>query len=184
VSDIPETKVCPLCAETIKAAAKLCPHCRTRQNRFARLTGEIVGALVVMALLVALVSFLDLSSSDDNESNLYRGFAAHRDDLQVVRTTLEAGPRQSEFWLTGYVTNKGERPWRVHELEVRFLDARGNMVDVQHPWFGKYDAFVAQPAQEHAFRIALGKVAQTNAVNTCRVRVQSASDGRQHYDPS
>ncbi len=179
-----DTKVCPLCAETIKAAAKVCPHCQSRQGRFAILKGEIAGTLVLLALLAIVAFLLDRIFSDESDWNLYTGFALHRQDLQVVRTALGPGPRQSEYWLMGYVTNRGERPWRVHELEVRLQDPQGHLVDVRHPELGKEEAFVVQPGQEHAFRVTLDTLTRTNALNVSNVRVQIASDGRQRYDPS
>ena len=77
----------------------------------------------------------------------------------------------------------GDRPWRVHDLEVRTLDSQNNLIDVQHPGFKKQDAFVVEPGHEHAFRIGLDARANANTNVTLVVRVQNASDGRERYDP-
>jgi hypothetical protein len=178
-----ETKVCPHCAETIKAAAKICPYCQSRQGRFVTLTHKLSAALVGLTLLAAL-GFLSIWSFSDNaDETRDSGFARYRDKLPVVRTVLEPVGKKPEFWLTGYVANKNGRPWRVHKLEVRFLDQHGNLVDVQHPEFNKYEAFVVQPNQEHAFRIKLDKQSHTSTGIVHSVRVQTATDGREHYDP-
>ena len=99
----------------------------------------------------------------------------------VVRTSLERAKKRPEFWLTGYVTNKGDHPWRVHELEVKFMDGEGNMLDVHHPNVG--ELFVVQPRREHAFRVELGKVAFTNSGVFTQARVQTATDGDRPAKP-
>ena len=104
-----------------------------------------------------------------------RSFARHRDDLRVLRTSLEREKKKPEFWLTGYVTNSGNYPWRVHELELRFLDAQGNLLDVRHPTIS--DPFVVPPGGEGAFRVELGEVVFTNSGVVHQVRVQRATDG-------
>ena len=48
-----------------------------------------------------------------------RNFVRHRSELRVLRTSLEREKKKPEFWLTGYVTNSGNYPWRVRELELR-----------------------------------------------------------------
>lgn len=178
-----DTKVCPLCAETIKAAAKLCPYCRSRQSRFAVLKGELTGALPALVLLIALLLLSQWPFPDETDESSGRGFARHRSELIIVRTTLELIGAKRDYWLTGYVTNKGTRPWRLHELEARFVDAQGSMVDVQHPEFKKSEAFVVQPGREHAFRIQLDSRGHTNTGGLHVVRVQIATDGRKPYDP-
>ena len=103
-----------------------------------------------------------------------RSFAPYREQLLVERTSLERGQSKPGFWLGGYVTNTGDYPWRVRELEVRFLQGEENLVDVHHPKIP--EAFVVQPHQEQAFRVELGRLAFTNIGIVARVRVQTATD--------
>lgn len=104
-----------------------------------------------------------------------RNFAPYRAQLVVVRTSLERGQKKNEFWLSGYITNTGNYPWRMQELEVRFMEGEGKLVDVCHPEMS--EKFVVQPHQEQAFRVALGTLALTNKGIVARVRVQTATDG-------
>ncbi|HWW02978.1 MAG TPA: hypothetical protein VNZ64_24975 [Candidatus Acidoferrum sp.] len=178
-----DIKVCPLCAETIKAAAKVCPFCRTPQPGFARWRQYLVLILSVLTMLAVLVVlclayawlFPDVFRSEG------LSFASHRADLIVMRTSLERDATKGEFWLSGYVTNAGGYPWRVKELEVRFLSREGNLVDVRRAEVS--ESFLIQPQQEQAFRVGLGRLIFTNSGIAERVRVQTATDGNRPIVP-
>ena len=173
MGDVTETKTCPLCAETIKAPARVCPFCRAHQSRFA-LWREQLGPVLSVLLLLVLLGLVCFWVLPDVPAS-GRNFARHRDDLRVLRSSLEREQKKPEFWLTGYITNSGHFPWRVHELELRFLDAQGNMLDVNHPALS--DAFVVPPCGENAFRVRLGALVFTNGWIAHQVRVQRATDG-------
>jgi hypothetical protein len=178
----PITKVCPLCAETIKVAAKVCPYCRTRQTRFALLKGEIRGFFTVLAVLVVGGLILDrVFFLDKSEQKANLAFVQHKHDLTVGHTEWVAAEKENAYWLTGFVTNQGAFSWRVHELEVRIMDAQTNMLDVQHVELGKDENFVIQPGQDHAFKIQFETpLLDTNS--SLAVYVKRATDGRKNYD--
>jgi hypothetical protein len=178
-----QTKVCPLCAETIKVAAKVCPFCQSRQSRFTVIKGALAGAFFVIALLVGLIVAGSWLFPDDSDSTSAGDFIRHRNELPVVRTTLETAEKQERFWLSGFVTNKGDRPWRVNGLEVRFLNAQGGLIEVQHRVFDKNNVFVVQPNSEHAFRIILYSIPSSVTGVVQNIRVESATDGRKYYNP-
>ena len=104
-----------------------------------------------------------------------RSFAPYRAQLVAARTTLERDQVTPEFWLSGYITNSGDYPWRIHELEVRFIEGEGKLVDVRRADLS--EKFVIQPLQEQAFRVALGRLVFTNSGVVASVRVQTATDG-------
>jgi hypothetical protein len=169
-----QTKVCPLCAEAIKAAAKVCPFCRSKQGRYVLWRQELliaVPAAVLIIMAIVAISFV----APDEKGVGGRSFARHQNDLSISNTSLDRPGIQPVFWMTGIVTNRGEYPWRVCGLEVRFLDEHGNMLDVSHPAIK--DSFVVQSRQEHGFRVELGRLAFTNNFVMRQVRVQIATDG-------
>jgi hypothetical protein len=177
----PTTKVCPLCAETIKVAAKVCPYCRTRQTRFALLKGELRGLLTVLIVLILGGLILDRVFLNKSEQQASYAFVLHKHDLSVGHTEWAAAEKENAYWLTGFVTNQGAYSWRVHELEVRVMDPQTNMIDVQHVEFGKNENFLIQPGQEHAFKIQFETpLLDTNS--SLAVYVKRATDGRKNYD--
>ncbi|MDD5140333.1 MAG: hypothetical protein PHY43_08765 [Verrucomicrobiales bacterium] len=178
-----QTKICPLCAETIKEAAKVCPFCQTRQNRFCLLAAELVSVVVVLLVLVGLPIFCEkmLPAESDETSSL--AFVIHRSDLSIDHPFWEAnGNKSGDYWLTGLVTNKGSLAWRVHGFELKIFDGKNNLQDVAHPDLNKSEVFVVQPGQEHTFKVRFSSQV-LEAGSKLSVRVQKATDGRDHYDP-
>jgi hypothetical protein len=175
-----ETKTCPMCAETVKAAAKKCPFCQTRLGRWVLWHVDLVPALVSSCVIIMAFSFLAWGLS--KEANLEgRSFTDRRSDLRVVRATVEPDRTQPGYRLLGFVTNSGNYPWRIRRLEVRLLDPQGNLVDVLHPKLT--NSFVVEPGDERAFTLGLGALPSTNFASAPLVRVDTATDGRRSADP-
>ena len=171
---VEDTKVCPLCAETIKSAARVCPWCQSRFDWSARL--DLAWFMVIVIALVACIFVVLWNGLGIKSKFSGRSFSPDRSQLSVIRTSLDSLGVGSKSGLSGFVTNQGDHPWRVRELEVRFLGAGGELLDVVHPSI-KDSSFVVQPGREHAFRIDLGVLAVTNPPGGLRVRVQVAEDG-------
>jgi len=167
-------KVCSLCAEPIKAAAKVCPFCRAPQTRLAH-WGSYLGVGFSALAMLAVVGLACLWLFPDAFRSEGRSFALYRAQLVVARTSLERDQKKPEFWLNGYITNTGNYPWRVRELEVRFIEGQGKLVDVRQAEVS--EKFVVQPHQEQAFRVGLGRLVFTNSSTVAMVRVQAATDG-------
>ncbi len=179
MGDKSQTKTCPLCAESIKAAAKACPFCQHRQGRFAfwRTQMPVLVSVICLAGMAALGCYLLLSEIPATG----RSFVGHRNELRVLRTSLERDKKKPEFWFTGFVTNTGRYPWRVQELELRFVDAQGRLVDVRRPELS--DTFIVLPGGEGAFRARVGEVVFTNVGVIHQTRVQTATDGNLPLKP-
>jgi RNA polymerase subunit RPABC4/transcription elongation factor Spt4 len=180
MADDKQAKVCPFCAETIKVAAKICPFCRSKQGRYALWRQELLIAGPVVVFIAMAIGAIAWFAPDEKGVG-GRSFAGHRSDLVVLGTSLDRTGTKPDIWLTGVVTNRGEYPWRVHELEVRFLDERDNLLDVRH--LDVKDLFVVQSRQEHGFRVELNRLAFTNNNVTHQVRVQIATDGDRPFKP-
>ena len=179
MAEVEQTKVCPLCAESIKAAAKVCPYCRTKQSRYVLLRQELLMAGSILGLIivavVVVVKFVPDKSTDG------RSFAGHQNELVVSGSSLESIGTNEDFWMTGTITNDSQYPWRVRQLEIRFLDKAGNLVDVRHKDIE--NPFVVGAGQESGFRVELVSLAFTNDNASRQVRVQLATDGDRPIKP-
>jgi hypothetical protein len=166
---------CPFCAEPIKIAAKICPHCQSRLVRHGLLRQELLAGvpLVVMIVLFAAFSYWAERLTAPKPG---RNTTAYRQELQVNRVQLSAPDHRSAAVLTGWITNQGTRFWRVHSLEVRFLNPDGSLLDVREPTMP--ESFVAPPGEETAFRVALKGLPEAVLAARIQARVNEASVGQ------
>ena len=174
-----DTKTCRRCAEAIKSTAKVCPHCGLRQSWYALWQQDVpilFGCVLMCMATVPLFWMLP-----DEKSVGGRKFSGHRDEIAVLDTSLDRPGVKSEFYLTGVVTNRGDHAWRVHGLEIRFLDAQGKLLDVRN--HSVTSPFVVLPRHEHGFRAQIDELAFTNSNVSHQVRVQEATDGDRPLKP-
>lgn len=127
-----------------------------------------ISAMMLVAVAIVVIAWTVQKNQD-------RSFDGHGNDLIVSSTSLERDPAKPDFWLKGVITNQSRHAWRVHRLEVRFLDKRNVLVEVRHP--NVEDVFVVLPFQEHGFRARLGELAFTNNEVIRQAYVRIASDG-------
>src|SRR5690242_2478766 len=128
----PEKRVCPFCAEVIKARAKLCPHCR-QWLTLKSFRHPLVMMLthVVPALGMWLVLTMALFSNLENFQNPKPYYSEFPDALKIVESRMnwaqtDKGPC---VFLTGVLTNTSPVAWKSVEFDCRFFDAAGVLVD-------------------------------------------------------
>jgi predicted nucleic acid-binding Zn ribbon protein len=171
--DTASSRTCPFCAESIKREAKVCPRCRQwltlRSIRNPAITVWIYGlphlaiyALIGMLILTALNRF----------QNPKPDYTAFVNSLRVMESRLNWAETSSglRIYVTGILTNQSEFAWRDIELECRFFDANGHLVDAAHPHAG----LTIQPHDDTAFRAVVTPSHASNDYASFRISVSTA----------
>ncbi|MBI3415035.1 MAG: hypothetical protein HY043_06895 [Verrucomicrobia bacterium] len=169
-----ETNVCPLCAEVIKSAAKVCPHCRHWQKKWSLQNPLVmmnVWAVFWLVLLACLVTFVEKTVGPKRE------FGPYQDQIVAINSEFSHRMSGSNLWVTvvGVVTNRSDFAWKNVGLEAQFFDRQGKLIDVDSHT-RDYDGFTILPHAQQAFKIE-GKAArpQTEYVGH-KVTVRWAKD--------
>ena len=175
-----QTKTCPLCVETIKAAAKVCPHCRHWQKRWS-LHNPQVGVTLWTSLAVAVWCCFGIFVN-----KLFgpkEQFATYRNEISVVNSEFSQRISGSNLWITvvGTLTNHSDIGWKDVGLEAKFFDKSGKMIDAITVNAGDYHGVVILPHGEAAFKIE-GKASHpVTDYNTNKLDVQWAKDVDQFF---
>jgi uncharacterized Zn-finger protein len=166
------SRICPFCAESIKQEAKVCPRCRQwltlRSLRNPAIAVWVYGLphVVLYGLLMLILTAFDRIENPKPD------YAAFVNSLRVMESRMNwaetsSGPR---IYITGILTNQSDLAWRDIELECRFLDANGRLVDAAHP----HVFLTIQPHDDTAFRADVNPSRPTNDYAASRVRVSTA----------
>ena len=129
------SRICPLCAETIPVAAKVCPRCRQWLSLRSLRHPFIQGALTIVPLLilsgvllgVGLTRFERLFNPRPFYSEMPNSLQILDSGMNWVETTNGA-----RLYVTGILTNRSGISWKDVEFECRFFDTNGLMADAAH----------------------------------------------------
>lgn len=171
------SKVCPLCAEAIPAAAKVCPRCRQwltlRSFRHPFTWALVVG--IPTAVVPALFFFLMISRVEGifNPRPLY---AEMPDSLSVAESRMlwvetTNGPR---IYVIGMLTNQSMAAWKDVELQCRFYGTNGTLIDAAYP----LARLTILPSSDAAFRGTIAPGRPRQDYHTLSVTVSSARNAR------
>jgi hypothetical protein len=172
MNETAETKICPLCAEKIKAAAKVCPYCRKSQRRWVFVT-----CYDVMAIFVALCSlgvFIFILAS----FRMGRTYAPARDHIEILNSqfAVESNETSTNLIISGVISNGSTYAWSVGELETRFFDKEGKITDATTD-----SVFITiLPHSEQAFRTEAYEMSKIPEYASYKIRVTSVRDPRRN----
>lgn len=174
-NEVPRT--CPYCAESIRAAAKLCPHCRQwltwRSLRNPMVNATVMGTgMLVMFFIFSYTAFTALGRM----FNAPPYYEDHPDALALVTSGLnwaqtKDGPR---IYVTGILTNRSAFAWRDVEFECRFYDRAGKMIDAAGP----RSYLTIRTNDDAAFRATVNPSAPTNEYDHFTLTVTHARNLR------
>jgi hypothetical protein len=175
-----ENRVCPFCDETIRAAARVCPHCRqplSFQTIRHPVTGMLVLALPMMAIFIA--AGVLIASKFDSMVNPRPYFDEQPQSLKLTQSHMNWVHLTNGEWiyLVGTITNQSEVPWKNIELNYRFFDASGVLIDAGSTDAGCY----VLPKDEAAFRIQIRTRQPTNEYRSFKLSISSARSARSMF---
>lgn len=174
MADVEQTKVCPLCAETIKAAAKVCPHCRHWQKKWALQNPQMVATLMMLVIFgyaTGLVIFLD------HVFNRKHDFAQYQSQIAVVSSGTSFHISESNLTVSviGVITNQSDVGWKDVGIEAQFFDGTGQMIDVIQAT-GEYRELTVLPHSEASFKIQGRANKKEGEYKSTRVFVRTGTD--------
>jgi|SRR5277367_6650384 len=178
MSETEQTKVCPLCAETIKAVAKVCPHCRYWQKKWSLQNPQTMQSIgAVASLLVITAAVIGLSIFLNHLIGPKRDFDQYQNQIAVVNseTSFRIAYSNLTVSVVGTVTNQSEFGWRQIGLEAQFFDESGKLIDAIQA-DGEYRGFDVLPHAEVAFKIEGKATKKESEYKSTKVFVRTGKD--------
>jgi hypothetical protein len=118
-----------MCAETIKATAKVCPHCRHWLKRWSLANPQVgmtLYALAAVLLIVGLGLWIETMFGSKEQ------FVDHKDEITVLGSVFTHRTSGTNVYVTvvGTLTNHGSLTWKDVGVEAQFFDESGELIDV------------------------------------------------------
>lgn len=128
-TDQTETKVCKMCAETIKAAAVVCPHCRRVQT-----TWKIINPnLTAMATLITIGIYVFAGFLLISKIVGQRNFEPYKSQITILESTVSQRDISNSngvfVVITGTLTNGSDYSWKRMSIEGQLFGTDGRLID-------------------------------------------------------
>jgi hypothetical protein len=178
--DTLSSRICPWCAENIKREAKVCPRCRQwltlRSIRNPAVAVWVYGFPHLVVYVAFGILILTTLNRLQNPKPDYTDFVG---SLRVLETRMNWADTTSgtRIYITGILTNQSAFAWRDIELECRFFDTSGQLLDAAHAHAG----VTVQPHDDTAFRAVVVPSESTNHYASYAISVNTARNTRSLY---
>jgi hypothetical protein len=176
-----QTRICPFCAETIKEAAKVCPHCRfwqpsskwsVRNPQFLQSVTSVICAAALFGAVFGLAYFLQHLIGPK------RDFAPYQIQIVVVSSEMSFRmPSSSNLTVSvvGVITNQSEFGWKHVGLEAQLFDKDRKLIDVISS-DSDYGGITVLPHSEAGFKIEGKATKKESEYASHKVFVRTAKD--------
>jgi len=120
------TKICKMCYKEIPGKARKCPYCHHRQNKFSFVVSSpfVAAAFIIISYVLMVYVFSKMLDKGVD-------FAPYRSQVTISDSELKFGEKKSgeTVAVIGTMSNKSPVPWKDVQIEVRFYDSNGKMID-------------------------------------------------------
>lgn len=167
------SSICPYCRQPLDPGARKCPHCHQWQG------GSMwVPYIPSFVFLVVFVTFMSLTIHGLYQDDLDEAsFEQYRDGVVLLDTKTHYRKEEGRCPLIttlGHIENRTDIPWDDLEIEVRYFDATGDLVDT-----GSETLYITVPADDNAtFKVSSCASREEAAYATHTARIRMASDAR------
>jgi hypothetical protein len=140
-----------MCAETIKSAAVVCPHCRHVQTTWKLCSPNLTGALTAGLILICMIGALIMLKRIVGE----RDFEPYQSQLAILESSVSQRVTSNAVYVvvTGVLTNSSDRSWKNIALEGQLYDREGHLVDAIPAAADHYSGIAAAARGAAAFKI-------------------------------
>lgn len=171
-------RICPYCAEEIQATAKVCPHCRNWLVFLSLKNPAVFLICFCFFFLVLIVGFLAFVRGMFNPG---MDFSPYRDSISVVESRMNSQPDEygsgTVICVVVVLTNKCELSWKNPQLDLRFYNQSGTLIDA-NTYTGNG---LIHPNGELALRVRIHPCRALSEYDSCKVFVRSAADWRRRF---
>jgi len=173
------TKTCKMCYKEIPNRAKKCPYCHHWQSKFSMIAWNPALPVVIFLLPFAFFMYMVANMFDKGKD-----FTPYRNQITISNSELKFGEKKCDgttaetVAVIGTISNKSSVPWKDVQMEVRFYDSNGRMVDSKQQ--KGYSTEV--PADGNAaFKISTVREFPKEQYAKYDVSIISASDARSRW---
>jgi len=169
-------KICPYCSEEVKSTAKVCPFCRQWLSVFSLrnpVIAAVLGCALYLIFILALLKFIN------GIMNPGVDFSPYRESISVVesRMNFQSDQYGSSIYVVVVLTNKCELAWKSPQLDLRFYNQAGTLIDaVAYSGGG-----IIYPNGELALRVKSRPCHAISEYDSCKVFVRAALDPRTRF---
>ena len=164
-------KTCPYCAEEVMTAAKICPHCRNWLSKYSLRNPAVLIICFCLLMLIGIFGFL---YSAHQFLNPGRDYSPFRDSLSVLETRMNFKPDEYGdcIYVVVVLTNKCVFTWKNPQLDIRFYDKAGTLIDANSNAGGG----LIQSLGDMAVRVECRPCHPLSEYDSCKVFVRGAVD--------